>query len=146
MNRLVLPQPALSRRGFLAGAVALAAGAKASPAAPAATAAPAPPHRFVSRPDLRPPVVSVATSSGAAAPGLVFLAPFQITGKAGPGYHLGQITPERMMAESYSYDGAALKSLRELGFTSGNIVPDKGVVRGVSALVLFDDEGRTVGG
>jgi hypothetical protein len=86
LNRLVLPQAALSRRGFLAGAVALAAGAKASPAATAATAAPAPPHRFVSRPDLRPPVVSVATSSGAAAPGLVFLAPFQITGKAGPGY------------------------------------------------------------
>src|SRR5688572_7794569 len=62
-------------------------------------------------------------------------------GKAGPGYHLGQITPERMMAETYSYDAGSLKSLRELGFTAGNIVPEKGVVRGVSALVLFDDEG-----
>ena len=62
-------------------------------------------------------------------------------GKAGPGYHLGQVTPERMMAENYSYDAATLKSLRELGFTAGNIVPEKGVVRGLSALVLLGDEG-----
>lgn len=61
-------------------------------------------------------------------------------GKPGPGYHLGQITPERLMAETYSHDPATLKSLRELGFTAGNLVPDKGVVRGVSSLVLFGDE------
>src|SRR5688572_1512220 len=62
-------------------------------------------------------------------------------GRTGPGYHLGQITPERTMAETYSYDAGTMKSLRELGFTAGNVVPEKGVVRGVSALVLFDDEG-----
>jgi imidazolonepropionase-like amidohydrolase len=62
-------------------------------------------------------------------------------GRAGPGYHIGQVTPERAMAESYSHDAATLKSLRELGFTAGNIVPEKGVVRGVSALVLFGDDG-----
>ena len=33
-------------------------------------------------------------------------------GKAGPGYHVGQVTPERMMAENYSHDAATLKSLR----------------------------------
>ena len=62
-------------------------------------------------------------------------------GKPGPGYHLGQVTPERMMAESYGYDAKVAKELRELGFSAGNIVPEKGVVRGVSALVLLGDEG-----
>lgn len=62
-------------------------------------------------------------------------------GGPGPGYHIGQVTPERSMAETYRYDEAAAKSLRELGFTAGNVVPEKGVVRGVSALVLLGDEG-----
>ena len=63
------------------------------------------------------------------------------SGRPGPGYHLGQVTPERMMAENYSYDAKVAKDLRELGFTAGNVVPDRGVVRGVSALVLLGDEG-----
>lgn len=62
-------------------------------------------------------------------------------GKPGPGYHIAQVTPERRMSESYGYDANAIKDLRELGFTAGNVVPDKGVVRGVSALVLLGDEG-----
>ncbi|HVK59041.1 MAG TPA: amidohydrolase family protein, partial [Candidatus Kapabacteria bacterium] len=62
-------------------------------------------------------------------------------GKPGPGYHIAQVTPERMMAESYSFDAGITKDLRELGFTAGNVVPEKGVVRGVSALVLLGDEG-----
>ena len=82
----MLPEPALSRRGFLAGAVALAAGAKLAPAAKAAPFVPAAPHRFVSRPDLRPPVVAVNTASETVSAGHIFIAPFQITGKAGPGY------------------------------------------------------------
>jgi hypothetical protein len=86
LNRPVLPEPALSRRGFLAGAVALAAGTKLVPAAKAAPFVPAAPHRFVSRPDLRPPVVAVNTTSETAAAGHVFIAPFQIRGKAGAGY------------------------------------------------------------
>jgi arylsulfotransferase ASST len=85
LNRRVLPEPALSRRGFLAGAVALAAGSKLAPSARAAPALVAP-HRFVSRPDLRPPVVAVNTASETASAGHIFIAPFQITGKAGPGY------------------------------------------------------------
>jgi imidazolonepropionase-like amidohydrolase len=62
-------------------------------------------------------------------------------GKPGPGYHIGQVTPERLMAENLGYDANATMELRELGFTAGNIVPEKGVVRGVSALVLLGDEG-----
>jgi hypothetical protein len=77
---------ALSRRGFLAGAVGLAAGSRFIPNAKAAPAVPAAPHRFVSRPDLRPPVVAVTTTSETVASGHVLIAPFQITGKAGPGY------------------------------------------------------------
>ena len=82
----MLPEPALSRRGFLAGAVVLGAGARLAPAAKAAPLVPAGPHRFVSRPDLRPPVVSVNTASETASAGHIFIAPFQITGKAGPNY------------------------------------------------------------
>jgi len=84
----VLPEPALSRRGFLAGAVALAAGTKLVPAAKAAQrqAVLAAPHQFVSRPDLRPPVVAVNTASETASTGHIFIAPFQIAGKAGSGY------------------------------------------------------------
>ncbi len=77
---------ALSRRGFLAGAAGLAAGSRVIPAANAALVAPVAPHRFVSRPDLRPPVVAVTTSSETVSPGHVLVAPFQITGKAGAGY------------------------------------------------------------
>jgi Arylsulfotransferase (ASST) len=86
LNRPVLPEPALSRRGFLAGAVALAAGAELAPTAAAAPLVPAAPHRFVSRPDLRPPVVAVNTTSETASAGHIFIAPFQITGKPGAGY------------------------------------------------------------
>jgi Arylsulfotransferase (ASST) len=83
----VLPEPALSRRGFLASAGALLGGSLLSPAARAAALAPPPLlHRFLSRPDLRPPVVSVTTAAEGAAAGLVFIAPFQITGRADPRY------------------------------------------------------------
>jgi len=92
----VLPEPALSRRGFLAGAVALAAGTKLVPAAKAAQrqAVLAAPHQFVSRPDLRPPVVAVNTASETASTGHIFIAPFQIAGKAGSGY--GALIIDRM--------------------------------------------------
>ncbi len=62
-------------------------------------------------------------------------------GRPGPGYHVAQVTPERKMAESFTYSSNATKSLRELGFTAGNLVPERGVVRGVSALVLLGEDG-----
>jgi hypothetical protein len=86
LNPRVLPESAFSRRGFLAGAVALAAGTKFVPSANAAPLVPVAPHRFVSRPDLRPPVVAVNAASETASAGHIFIAPFQITGKAGPKY------------------------------------------------------------
>src|SRR3954470_7534645 len=61
-------------------------------------------------------------------------------GSPGPGYGLGQITPEKRMADSYTLDEKALKELREQGFTAGNIVPEKGVIRGSSAFVLLASE------
>ncbi|MGZ4339229.1 MAG: arylsulfotransferase family protein [Gaiellaceae bacterium] len=77
----------LTRRGFLAGAVAVLAGSRfAGRALASPVAVPASPRRFVSRPDLQPPAVAVTTRSATTAPGHVFIAPFQITGKAGAGY------------------------------------------------------------
>jgi Arylsulfotransferase (ASST) len=86
LNRRVLPETGLSRRGFLASAAALLGGAKLAPATMAVPLAPAAPHRFVSRPDLHPPVVAVNTRSETTAAGHIFIAPFQISGKAGPNY------------------------------------------------------------
>ena len=57
-------------------------------------------------------------------------------GAPGPGASLAQITPERQMAEDYSHDAESLKGLREIGFTAGNVVPEKGVLRGLSAVHL----------
>lgn len=76
--------PPVSRRGFLAGAVALLAGG--GRLAPSAAAAPAPPRTFVSRPDLQPPAVAVNTLLPGVADGYILIAPFQIAGTAGPAY------------------------------------------------------------
>lgn len=56
-----------------------------------------------------------------------------------------EITPERRAARTYSPDAKALEKLRELGFTAGNIVSDKGIFRGTTAFVaLSDDEPNRV--
>ena len=75
----------LTRRGFLAGSLAALAARSLGDAVPA-LAAPVAPRQFVSRPDLRPPVVAVNTNSVTVDPGHIFLAPFQITGTAGSDY------------------------------------------------------------
>ncbi|MGV3771579.1 MAG: amidohydrolase family protein, partial [Verrucomicrobiales bacterium] len=62
-------------------------------------------------------------------------------GKPGPGNSLSDVTPEYRIAESYSIDLKSLQALRELGFSAGNIVPEKGIFRGTSAFVLLGDEG-----
>ncbi len=68
-----------------------------------------------------------------------FGAPGQKTdrGNSGPGYEISQMTPEYRVVQSYVPDAKALETLRELGFTSGNIVPGKGILRGTSALVAL---------
>jgi imidazolonepropionase-like amidohydrolase len=45
------------------------------------------------------------------------------------------VTPERRMAREYGPDEKALDALRLEGFTSANIVPDRGVIRGTSTFV-----------
>ncbi len=61
------------------------------------------------------------------------------TGNSGPGTDVAQVTPERRAALSYSPDEKALEKLRELGFTSGNLVFGKGVFRGTTAFIALSD-------
>ena len=60
-------------------------------------------------------------------------------GRPGPGHALSPLTPERRAAESYAPDRKKLETMRELGFTAANIVPERGVVRGASAFVALSD-------
>lgn len=60
-------------------------------------------------------------------------------GTPGPGAALSTITPEFRMARGYTPDAKALESLREIGFTAGNLVPNKGILRGTSAFVLLTE-------
>ncbi|MBI3271494.1 MAG: amidohydrolase family protein [Planctomycetes bacterium] len=65
-------------------------------------------------------------------------------GGAGPGYELPRFTPERRVAESFAPDAKTLEALRELGFTAGNIVPEKGILRGTSAFALLSGDDPNV--
>jgi len=60
-------------------------------------------------------------------------------GNRGPGPQVSTLTPERRIAQGYSPDVKTLESLRELGFTTANIVPAKGILRGTSAFVSLSD-------
>jgi Arylsulfotransferase (ASST) len=74
----------MSRRGFVLAAAATVGGLAARPgqALDALAAGPAA-GRYVSRPDLAPPPVVVATAAQDAAPGYVFLAPFDFSAQPG---------------------------------------------------------------
>jgi imidazolonepropionase-like amidohydrolase len=61
-------------------------------------------------------------------------------GKPGPGYEIARITPEHRAVRTYSPKDKTLKPLREIGFTAGVIVPEKGIIRGTSALVALSEE------
>src|SRR5262245_59398900 len=77
---------ALSRRAFLVlgGAAGMAlVGLRRLPAARAAAGAQTAPTRYVSRPDLNPPRISVAMSAKGASTEAIFLAPFVIAGPDG---------------------------------------------------------------
>lgn len=60
-------------------------------------------------------------------------------GGPGPGSELPAITPERRMAKSFAPDTKSLETLRELGFTTANVVPDKGIFRGTSVFVALGE-------
>jgi hypothetical protein len=68
----------IDRRDFLAGGAAALFGVARAAPAPGANV-----RRFVSRPDLVPPVVTVVRRTNAASPGLVFLAPSSGPGRRG---------------------------------------------------------------
>lgn len=59
-------------------------------------------------------------------------------GHPGPGHGSATVTPEVRMALRYIPDLAALKAMREMGFTAGNLIPTQGIIRGQSALVQFN--------
>jgi hypothetical protein len=60
-------------------------------------------------------------------------------GNPGPGSELPTVTPEHRMVEGIAPDPKALESLRELGFTVGNVVPGRGIIRGTSVLLALSD-------
>jgi imidazolonepropionase-like amidohydrolase len=60
-------------------------------------------------------------------------------GQAGPGYGVSKIAPETRVVRGFSPETKALEAVRELGFTTGNVVPQKGIVRGTSAFVALGD-------
>jgi imidazolonepropionase-like amidohydrolase len=57
----------------------------------------------------------------------------------GAGYEVASVTPHARVAAGYTPAGKTLEGLRELGFTAGNVVPAKGVLRGSSAFVNLSD-------
>jgi hypothetical protein len=76
-----------------------------------------------------PPVDALDLTSGA---GSGFLG---VTSAAGEPGTKSVVTPERRMAREFAPEKKALDALRNEGFTAANIVPDAGVIRGVSAFV-----------
>ena len=57
----------------------------------------------------------------------------------GAGYEVASVTPHARVAAAYTPNTKALEGLRELGFTAGNVVPSKGILRGSSAFVSLSD-------
>ncbi len=57
----------------------------------------------------------------------------------GAGYEVASVTPHARVATGYTPAGKTLEGLRELGFTSGNVVPAKGILRGSSTFVNLSD-------
>ena len=60
-------------------------------------------------------------------------------GTPGPSAQLSTVTPEHRMVEGIAPDTQALQSLRELGFTVGNVVPGRGIIRGTSVLIALSE-------
>ena len=53
----------------------------------------------------------------------------------GAGYEVTSVVPQARVVTGYVPAGKTLEGLRELGFTAGNAVPNKGILRGTSAFV-----------
>ncbi len=57
----------------------------------------------------------------------------------GAGYEVASVVPQARVATGYTPNAKTLETLREIGFTAGNVVPNKGVLRGSSAFVNLSD-------
>ncbi len=57
----------------------------------------------------------------------------------GAGYEVTSVTPQARVAAGYTPNTKTLETLREIGFTAGNVVPSKGILRGSSAFVNLSD-------
>ena len=57
----------------------------------------------------------------------------------GAGYRIHGMTPERRVLADFKPDEDKFKALREAGFTTANIVPNQGILRGESAVVNLRD-------
>jgi imidazolonepropionase-like amidohydrolase len=60
-------------------------------------------------------------------------------GNPGPGAQLPTVTPEHRMVEGLAPDPKALQALREIGFTAGNVVPSRGIIRGTSTFIALSE-------
>ena len=71
-----------------------------------------------------------------------FGAPGQRTdsGQRGPGYEVSKVTPQVRAVRNYSPDEKTIEPLRELGFTTADVAPARGIMRGTSALVALADQ------
>jgi imidazolonepropionase-like amidohydrolase len=56
------------------------------------------------------------------------------------GVEASRVTPHRHALEGYSSDEKERDALRELGFTAGNVLGERGIFRGSSGVVLLSDE------
>jgi imidazolonepropionase-like amidohydrolase len=56
------------------------------------------------------------------------------------GLESSRVTPHRRALEGYAPDQKERDSMRELGFTAGNVLGDRGIFRGTGGVVLFSDE------
>jgi len=65
---------------------------------------------------------------------------------AGPGYEVAKVRPQHREVLEYSPNEKSLEPLREQGFTVAVITPDRGIIRGTSALVALveDDPNRLI--
>lgn len=80
----------------------------------------------------------VALTSGAG--NYQFFGTPNATPPTSPGAELPSISPERRVAATFSPTAKALQDLREIGFTAGNVVPDRGILRGTSAFVSLSGD------
>jgi imidazolonepropionase-like amidohydrolase len=86
-----------------------------------------------------PPSSTTETEPSAAARTRFYGAPGDVE-RPGPGYEIARITPEYRAVRDYSPKEKTLQPLREIGFTAGLVVPERGIVRGTSVLVALSEE------